>query len=296
MPDFEPFSCVNGREDAALSTLDRGLAYGDGLFETMRLERGSLPFWHFHRRRLLRDCERLRICADAGNLDRMLANFLASVRERGVARGVVKLIATRGEAGRGYQPPDVGEVTAILSVFPYPSYPRRYGEEGVKVFLCEHRLPHNPALAGMKHLNKLDYVLAAMEWRDSDCQEGLLLDQDNNVIEAGSRNLFVVDNGVLLTPLLDNAGVAGILRERIVEDYAKRMGTVVEESTLTLETLLAADEVFLGNSVLGVWPVRSLLGGAFEEVAVQCPRDSVGGQIHQLYEEDIQTRAKQHVA
>lgn len=288
MSNFEAFSCVNGQRDAFLSTFDRGLAYGDGLFETMRLERGQLPFWSFHRQRLLGDCRRLQLALDPQLLDDQLQSALALARQRGATRAVVKLIVTRGEAGRGYQATLSVQPSIVVSVFPFPSYPRYVFEEGVAVYLCEHRLPDNPGLAGIKHLNKLDHVLAAMEWRNSGCQEALLFDQRDQLVEASSRNVFVVKNRRLLTPSLHRAGVAGVLRKRIMEEYATQLDWRVAEVSLTLESLLQADEVFLANSVLGVWPVKSLNSKTGQERVF--PTANVARQLHDLFEYDIQTQ------
>lgn len=290
MSTFEAFSCVNGQGDALLSTFDRGFAYGDGLFETMRLERGQLPFWSFHRERLQADCRRLQLALDPELLDDHLASALALAEQRGAVRGIVKLVVTRGAAGRGYQPSLNVQPSIILSVFPLPSHPRHVLQDGVAVHLCEHRLPDNPALAGIKHLNKLDHVLAALEWRDGGCQEALLFDQHGQLVEASSRNVFVVKGRRLLTPSLHNAGVAGVLRRRIMEEYATKLGWRAEEASLFLESLLQADEIFLANSVFGVWPVSSLRGKTVQDCVL--PSNQVGRQMHDLYERDIETRVR----
>lgn len=292
MPDFEPFSFtfngVNGQQGALLSPFDRGLAYGDGLFETMRLERGQLPFWSLHRERLLGDCQRLRIALDSDRLEDQLQRVLELASQRGAVKGVVKLIVTRGEAGRGYQPTLNASPSLVASVFPFPSIPRDFVEDGIAVYLCQHPLPDNPALAGIKHLNKLDHVLAAMEWRNTGCQEGLLFDQRKNLVEAGSRNVFVLRNGALLTPRLHNAGVAGVLRRRIMEDYAKKLLWTVTECSLGVEDLRTANEIFVTNSVLGVWPVRSLRGGEINELTV--PGVKLGRELQGVFDEDIRAR------
>jgi 4-amino-4-deoxychorismate lyase len=288
--DFEPFSSVNGQADAPLSTFDRGLAYGDGLFETMRLAQGQLPFWPFHRERLFSGCGYLGIFLDPHRLEQYLADLLALSQERGIIKGLVKLIVTRGAAGRGYQPKAHTEPTVLLSVFPTPAYPRHYFTEGVAIYICQHRLPDNPALVGFKHLNKLDYVIAAQEWRYSGCAEALLFDRHGCLVEACSRNVFAAKGSRLLTPALHHAGVAGVLRKRIMEDYAKKLGRAVEESSLGLDDLLAADEIFLTNSITGVWPVKSLRGVDLEKHCI--PQNAIGRELQRLYENDIQARVQ----
>lgn len=292
MPPFESLTLVNGRETSHVSVLDRGLAYGDGLFETMRLAAGVLPFRDLHWRRLMRGCQRLRIDLPEDELAEQLARLLALLRERGIGKAVVKLIVSRGVGGRGYLPSAASSPTLVLSAFPFPEFPEHYYQQGVRVALCRHRLPRNPALAGLKHLNRLDQVLAALEWRDLDCQEGLLLDTEGELVEAGSRNVFVVQGDCLLTPSLEWAGVAGVLRSRIMEDYAGRLGLKVRETALTLTELRAAEEIALCNSVAGVWPVRSLAGDSGEW---RFTATGVSRKLQQLFEEDIRERVKQSV-
>lgn len=285
MSDFELFSYVNGKAASALSVQDRGLAYGDGLFETMRLEASQIPLWSLHSDRLSQSCERLRIPLDTPRLQTDLDILLADAARQSVTRGVVKLIITRGSGGRGYRAEPGLSPNHITSLSPLPSIRADLVEEGVRVHLCQHRLPDNPLLAGIKHLNKLDYVMACQEWLGEDFQEGLLLNQRGQVIEACSRNVFVVHNGLLFTPHLEQAGVAGILRRRIMEKYAAVLGMSVKESDIDLEILAGADEVFLTNSVTGVWPVRELVGERLGTLRFRSKM--VGRRMQKMFLEDL---------
>lgn len=286
MADFQSFGSIDGDFDGCLSDLDRGFAYGDGLFETARLEQGRLPLWSLHRQRLLADAQRLQLSLDPEILAGHLNAVLAEVGRRKIRRGVLKVVVSRGQGGRGYQPSPAVAATIVIRVHPFPSYPSRYWNDGVTAFVCEHRLGHNPRLSGIKHLNKLDYVLATLEWRETDCAEGILRDGEGQIIEACSRNLFAVKGHTLLTPSLHNAGVAGILRKRILEDYAGRLGLVAEESTVGLDQLLAADEILLGNSVTGVWPVKNLRDSA--GLLPLSGNTRVARQLQALFENDLQ--------
>lgn len=288
MRDFEPFSLVNGEIARQLSVLDRGLAYGDGLFETMRLENNCLPLLSLHLDRLFKSCHILSIGLDENLVRRDLEAVLLQAKTKGVSKGVVKLIVTRGAGGRGYAPAGKLEANRIWIVSPLPQIPASFSQDGVKVYLCQHRLPDHPRLAGIKHLNKLDYVLASQEWMSGDFQEGLLADGRGRIVEACSRNVFVVSGDMLLTPHLRNAGVAGVLRRRIIEDYAPRMGLSVEETDIDLQTLADADELFLTNSVTGAWPVRELIGKEFS--ALHFSQMKIGMQVHKLFLEDLGER------
>lgn len=285
MSDFEPFSLVNGQEATQLSVFDRGLAYGDGFFETMRLENGRIPLRELHLDRLLLSSQRLAIPLDPDTLSGELDAALAVAAGRGLSSAVVKLVVTRGSGGRGYTPGLGLRPNRVISISPLPAVPRHCYEDGVKVYVCNHRLPDHPALAGIKHLNKLDHVLASMEWSREEFQEGLLLGMDGRLIEACSRNLFVRRGGVLFTPHLQKAGVAGVLRRRIMEGHAAEIRLHVQEADIDLDFLAAADELFLSNSITGVWPVRELIGGHVGRLRFS--KVHTGRRLQELFEKDL---------
>lgn len=243
---------LNGEARDSLSIHDRGLHYGDGLFETLAVINGELPLWDAHMSRLERDARRLSIQAPAAELLHGEARRLC----QGVSRGVLKIIITRGE-GHGYRIPQAGAVNRILCRYPWPRWPSAYADHGVTVRVCELRLGSNPRLAGIKHLNRLEQVLARSEWRDADIAEGLLLDHAGHVIEGTQSNVFIVRGERLLTPCLDRCGVAGVMRALIMRQ-ARALEIPCAESELSLADLLEADEVFLCNSLIGIWPVRAI--------------------------------------
>lgn len=171
--------------------------------------------------------------------------------------GVLKIIVTRGAGGRGYRWPDVPLPTRVLSFHTRPDYPPDWAAVGVASRLCRTRLGVNPALAGIKHLNRLEQVLARNEWSDPGIQEGLLLDTLGWMVEGTMSNLFLLRDGQLETPRLDRCGVTGVMRELVME-LANSMGMAVREVRCRLSQVLQADEIFLTNSLIGVWPVRRL--------------------------------------
>lgn len=244
---------VNGEKGHYIDASDRGLQYGDGLFETIEVFQGKPVFFDRHLKRLQLGCERLLIPFPDISQIKAEAQRLCSE----VDRAVLKLILTRGVGGRGYRQPDAIQPTRILSLHPFPLYPDAYHTEGVVVRCCRQRLAANPLLAGMKHLNRLEQVLARAEWRDDSVQEGLMLDYDDHVIEGTMSNLFVVKQGVLSTPSLNQSGILGIVRELVIELVGQN-GLKVIERLLTMRDVLQADELFITNSVIGVWPVRQL--------------------------------------
>ena len=244
---------VNGIPGNLISIRDRGLLYGDGVFRTLRATQGKAQHWPLHYQKLQHDCTALGIaCPDVALLSAELSNLLAQHSD-----GVVKLIVTRGEGTRGYAPPTQAVPTHLWDISPTPDYPADWATHGIKARLCQFRLSHQPRLAGIKHLNRLENVLAAAEWDDADIAEGVLLDVSGNVIEGTRSNLFMVREGMLLTPDLSRCGVAGVQRERVMEQAAIH-NVSCRAGQFGLEELLAADEVFLVNSVIGLWPMREL--------------------------------------
>jgi len=241
---------LNGQPLSAGLQRDRGLAYGDGLFETIAVRRGRPRLLERHVQRLAAGCQRLRIPCDVTQVAGEIRAYAALLGE-----GVVKLLITRGEGLRGYAPPVDPEVRRLLQGSPEPAYPEAHSVEGIALYPCTTRLASQPLLAGLKHLNRLEQVLARAEWSGTEYAEGLMLDQDGRPVEGVFSNLFLVRDGELLTPALDQCGVAGVMRGLILE-LAARDGMPVRVSGLALDDLLQADEVFLCNSQYGIWPVR----------------------------------------
>jgi 4-amino-4-deoxychorismate lyase len=241
---------VNGRETVQLSVNDRGLLYGDGVFETMSVVDGELPLLSYHLERLRCGCERLGIaCPSADLLQAEIVQLSANSK-----RAVLKLILTRGEAGRGYVSTATAVPTRILQRHSWPATPRRYWDSGVRVRFCRLRLALQPALAGIKHLNRLEQILARAEWQDENMQEGLLCDSEGYIVEGVSHNLFLVNGDELITPDLTQTGVAGVMRAYILSQLPAQ-GIHVRIEKVTPEAVLAADGLFLCNSVHGIWPI-----------------------------------------
>jgi len=239
---------VNGEFGNLISIRDRGFLYGDGVFRTLRASGGQPLHWPLHYQKLQHDCTALGItCPDYACLSAELDSLLAEHPD-----AVFKIIVTRGLAARGYAPSQGAMPTHIWDVLPLPDYAESRIVQGATLRLCQLRLGHQPQLAGIKHLNRLENVLAAAECADAD--EGLLLDSGGSVIEGTRSNVFLVTQHRLITPELKLCGVAGVQRDRVM-DYALRIGMAVEVRKVSLDELLAADEVFLSNSVFGLWPV-----------------------------------------
>ena len=245
---------INGEIRHSIEVSDRGFQYGDGVFETIAVANGKPLFLQQHLNRLVKGCERLLIPPPEQALLSAETRQLASTAES----AVLKLIVTRGSGGRGYRQPVAISPTRVLSLHPFPEYPESYQSNGVCLRFCTQRLASNPVLAGIKHMNRLEQVLARAEWSDDAIQEGLMCDYEGHVIEGTMSNLFVVKGDMLLTPNLSDCGVAGILREIVLNFASAHNIGVSEKQQLYQQSVLEADEMFVTNSVIGIWPIRQL--------------------------------------
>lgn len=264
---------VNGKQGNLISVKDRGLLYGDGVFRTFPVMHGKAQHWPLHYQKLQHDCAALGIiCPDVASLSAELNRLLAQHPD-----GVVKLIVTRGAGARGYAPTTHAEPTMIWDVSALPDYPTDSATHGVKARLCQLRLSYQPRLAGIKHLNRLENVLATSEWNDVEIAEGLLLDAENNVISGTRSNLFLVSQGGLIAPNLSRCGVAGVQRERVMT-WAAQHDMPLQVRNVGLDEVMRADELFVVNSVIGLWPIRELEQGRWTDFAVaQKIRHDLGG-------------------
>lgn len=232
---------------------DRGLEFGDGLFETIAVVDGRLRLVDRHLARLAHGAGVLGIALPPVAVLR--AELEAAARTDGT--GVVKLIVTRGAGGQGYAPATAAPSRRHVLARPARQRPAAWSTDGVAVRLCELRLAEQPRLAGLKHLNRLEQVLARAEWQDPDIAEGLMLDAHGRLVGGTMSNVFVVVGGRLVTPALDRAGIRGVMRSALLDAFAEA-GEVVVARDLWPEELATASEVFLSNALIGVWPVRRL--------------------------------------
>lgn len=254
---------VNGRPDAALSPLERGLHYGDGLFETIACLGGRPRFLNLHLERLARGCTRLGI--EFPDREELRREILAAAAEAPSA--IVKVLLTRGPAvARGYATTGSEQPTRLTLRYRREDEPRN-AQDGVRVRTAALRLGENPALAGLKHLNRLEQVLARREWSDGAIAEALMFSSSGMLISGVMSNVFLVEGARLRTPLLDRCGVAGVMRQVVLREAA-RAGIAAEEAPLDAGDLARARELFLTSAVIGLRPVRVLDGRACEIGAV----------------------------
>lgn len=235
--------------EGSVDPTDRGLAYGDGVFETMRVDGGQVLRLSLHLERLRLGCARLALpVPDAGEL----AGRIASASE-GIDRGILKLIVTRGVGARGYAPPSAPEPTLIL--LPEPERP--LPSPAISVATLQQTVGENEKLAGIKHLNRLEQVLGRLELTGLEADEGLMLSTRGVVVGGTSRNVFAVYGNAVRTPAVTRAGVAGVMRRAVLALCAAENIPATEEDLLPTD-LLRADEIFMTNALVGIQSVIRL--------------------------------------
>jgi 4-amino-4-deoxychorismate lyase len=243
---------VNGQATDTVHARDRGLAYGDGVFRTLRTQGGQPLWWRDHVAKLADDCAALMLaCPDEAGLHAEVCR----VAEAG--EGVVKIVITRGTGTRGYALPANPTCTRIVTASPLPPYAMPGAPDDIAARWCTLRLARQPRLAGIKHLNRLENVLARAEWDDPAIVEGLLCDDDGMVIGGVMSNLFWIRDGELFTPDLSQCGVAGVARTRLLR-AAARLGIRTHIERQPPAAILAADAVMICNSVMGLRRVARL--------------------------------------
>ena len=249
---------INGEEDSRIDVLDRGFQYGDGLFETIAYKNHKLQFWDEHMQRLHDSCERLSLAA----VDESL--WLEDIKQCQLSSdAVIKLSLSRGVSGRGYAYADNDSVTRVTASFKLPDYPQA-NQKGITAVLCKTPVSVNPMLAGMKHLNRLDNVLARNEWHDSTIAEGFMFDSSGHIIQGTMSNVFCVLGDELYTPLLEQCGVAGIMREQVIA-LAGELNIPLSVVYISQTNFLQMDGVFVTNSLIGIWPVIEMHDIKFQQ-------------------------------
>lgn len=269
---------INGEQSDSLPVTDRATQYGDGLFETMRWDGGKLLMLEAHLSRLQRGCQRLRLPLNLNLLNQQIDQFTHALLQQDCQSAVVKLMVSRGSGGRGYLPPERPDPRIILQSHPLPDNLANMSQVGIAALQSSIPVTENPLLAGLKHLNRLDSVLASQElalFRNQhpnypQLNETLLRDSRGNFIEGSRSNIFAVLDGKLITPELTRSGVAGVVRDALLAS-SRQAGINCSIETLSLEKVSSASELFVCNSIIGIQPVHTLYlqSEAYSDVIVE---------------------------
>lgn len=249
---------VNYLKTSSIDVTDRGLTYGDGVFETLLLHNGRIKSSRLHMLRLMRACNRLYISFSHNDVEKAFAFIEKEVPQLGFS--CAKIILTRGVGGRGYLPPEDPDLTLAIGIFDAPNY-QKLSDSGVKIDISPVKASINTSVAGLKHLNRLENVLAKQALNqlnltqyNNDCFESVLLDDEGYLVECIQSNLFWFKSGALYTPLLNRCGVQGTLRSQVLNN-----GLInVNVGRFLIDDLLKADEVFVCNRLMSLVPVVAI--------------------------------------
>ena len=261
-------SLINGKLSNSVSVLDRGLSYGDGLFETMSYcyvkKKLAVEFWERHLKRLRESCLITKIKFPSNKL--LLSYKKKILHEsliRGMQSGILKIIITRGIGGRGYKYDKSIKPTIIFLSFPRNQIKKKLYENGVEVRFCKSSIFSNASLAGLKHLNRMDSVLARAEWDKENYFEGVMVDDSQNIIDGTMTNIFFSKDNILYTPCVKKSGINGIMRQVII-DKSKLFFDKICEVEIKKESFIKFDEMFITNSVIKILPVKALRSKKFK--------------------------------
>lgn len=275
---------INGIAAEYISATDRGLHYGDGVFETIACIGAHPVFIEQHLNRMQKGAQQLDIAFPDRQLIMQDINGLLANRSSG--NSVIKLILTRGQGQRGYRY-DKQQIPARLCMrSDWPGHVDHWQRHGLKACFCKTTASVNPRLSGIKSLNRLENVLASNEL-GNEYDEGFLSDFDGNVIEGTMTNLFAVHNGVLVTPDLTRSGIHGVMREQILE-IARNADIKVETRQLKQHELMQSEEIFVSNSVIGLCVVKQLEQQSFQSDTMA---KTISKMLQQRIEADAETVA-----
>lgn len=263
---------LNGIATDYLNINDRAVQYGDGVFETILCNKNKLYYWEKHYQRLQLSATKLNIpCPEESLLLNDMTQLLSGAENVAADSYAIKIILTRGAGERGYKYTKNLSPNRIVSLSTIESkYSSLLSNDLLsgELFLCEHQVSINENLAGLKHLNRLENVLARNEWDDaakgSGIIDGVMLNANQHVIEGTMSNIFAVKNQQLFTPCLMLSGVNGIMRN-VVMALAAENNITVANVNLSLNELLTMDEVFICNSLIGMKAVTTFLNTTYAD-------------------------------
>lgn len=242
---------VNGSLQEPGLSADRAFHFGDGLFETLAVSQGVPCLWNRHYQRLADGCVRLGLQAPDEALLRSEVDRLCNDPSHDQPLAILKIVLSAGPLRRGYARDPEVPPTRWLSLSPWPAQPHYIDRHApLELQWCETRLGDQPMLAGLKHLNRLEQVMARSELRPT-AQEGIVCDLRGNVVEGTASNLFLRFAEGYVTPELSCCGIAGVVRQLVI-DGLRELGIVVDQAVVSRERLLQADAVYLCSSLLGV--------------------------------------------
>ena len=250
-----PVIWVDGEPTSSLPLPDRGLDFGDGLFETLLVRDGVPLFLSLHMERLSAGLTQLSFPDCLAEAEAQLSACAAELLDSQWA--ALRLTVTRGSGPRGYASPQAAKPRIVITAAALDQDRSRYAAP-VELGWADLRWSSQPYLAGIKHLNRLEQVIVANQAKDAGWDDAIALDHQGNVSSVSAGNLFLLEAGKLLTPVLETCGIAGTRRRLVLEQLAPGLGVSVEQAPISPKQLLAADAVMCTNSIRGLQPVARI--------------------------------------
>ncbi|OUU36091.1 MAG: aminodeoxychorismate lyase [Cellvibrionales bacterium TMED49] len=239
------------------SVFDHLHMFGHGVFETMRVFKRDIPLLCYHMERIHKHAKRIYIQTEIRDIRKQIINFLSNISMTNSENGILRLIVTSGRSASGYRIDKTCKPTYIFSYRTLPTESSCGSLKGMKMRVCDYRLPGNPVLSGIKHLNRLDQILARSEW-DEQFDDGVMLDQNDLVVETTFGNIFLLTTNGWVTPLIEECGIEGVMRDLIVKKVMPVLSEAVDIRKVKLNEIKNCSEWFVCNAVRGIMPVSSL--------------------------------------
>lgn len=243
-----------------VSIRDRAFNYGDGCFTTMYAYNRKVSLFARHLQRLSRDTAKLGIQIDIRAIKHKVLETLSSCENIDDVALVIKIHISRGVGGRGYELPEHATTSVVITINHTACYNPKQAPHPHHIQLCSFPLASQPILAGIKHLNRLEQIMAKRELATLTGTHDLLFkDQQDRLIEATAANIFIKLDGKWLSPCLTESGVAGVMREAIIA-YFEQLNIPYSICHITQSDLENAESVFLCNALKFIVPVTSFEG------------------------------------
>lgn len=247
------------QEEAVVSVFDHGFLYGDGVYETLRAYRGRVFQLAEHLARLERSASRIQLHLPV-SLERLTDLVRESLSRNQLQEAYLRITVSRGAGEIGLDPALCKSPTLVIIAKPFQPYPESLYADGVSVIVAKTRRNLPEALPPqVKSLNFLNNILAKMEAKAAGAHEALMLNHQGELTEGTTSNMFVVQRGRVRTPAVECGILNGITRGLVLQ-LASELGIPSEETRLTVDDLLRADECFLTNTTQEVLPVTRVQG------------------------------------
>jgi len=267
---------LNGKlvDDACISVSSRAFQYGDGVFETIRVVLGKTPLLARHIDRLVAAASKLNLVFDEHQFMLHMAQLKELWGENEPVNGTLKIVLSRATGGRGCYTHNITRTETLIH-FSQNTDLEGWMQPAVQLKVAEGRLTCNASLAELKHLNRLDYIVAAGNCVVNHNEELLFLNTADHVVECMHHNVFWLKDGGLYTASVSTSGVAGVMRNLIITFCEEQLGTSVQVGEYSLSELIDADEIFLTNALRGVVPVAMLesshyIDFSFAQMVAEC--------------------------